>query len=195
MRIALRLALTLTLAALTRLTLPAHDHVEIGLSPAEPARLALLGPAFQLALHVPRGEPFGAFLPRVPGGGYATELSFGAEGNAIKFAAGSLPRVELVSFAGPTGAHFSFWEVGATTPTWTRPVGRSATATDRPSFAVHEDATGYGHIHGRAFTLDEPGVYQIVFRAVDAAFAPRAPSATYPITFHAQPPPQLSLHL
>lgn len=36
----------------------AHDHIEVGVDPRDPHRLGLDGPAYQLALYVPRGEPF-----------------------------------------------------------------------------------------------------------------------------------------
>jgi hypothetical protein len=185
----LRLAfalLTLGLAA----TLRAHDHVEVGLDPAVPARLALAGPAAQLALHVPRGEPFSAYLPLFPGGAYATELTFSAEGNTLELAPDALPRVELVSVTGPAGASLSFWEPGATTPTWSRPTGWTAAEGERPSLAVYEDATGYGHIHGRAFSVDAAGVYQVVFRALDET-ARHAPSLEKTVVFTALDAPQL----
>ena len=189
----LRLALLLLLAP-GPAPLRAHDHIEIGLDPADGTRLALSGPAVQIALYVPRGEPFSGYLPQFPGGAYADELTFSAEGNSLDFAEGSLPRAELVSVSGPAGAHFSFWEVGATTPTWTRPAGWVAGESDRPSLPAYEDSTGYGHIHGRAFTVDLPGAYEIVFRAVDAASL-RVPSAGKTIAFTALPTPQLSLRL
>ena len=174
--------------------LRAHDHIEIGLDPADDTRLALSGPGVQLALFVPKGEPFSAYLPQFPGGVYADELTFSAEGNTLDFPEGSLPRAELVSVNGPAGAHFSFWEAGATSPTWTRPAGWTASGADRPSLAAYEDATGHGHIHGRAFSVDLPGSYEIVFRAVDAASL-RAPGANKTIVFNALPAPQLSIHL
>jgi hypothetical protein len=175
--------------------LAAHDHIEVGLAPLNPAQLALSGPSTQLALYVPLGEPFSAYLPQFPGQAYADELSFSAEGNVLDFAVGSLARIELLAVTGPSGAQFSFWEVAAIRPTCTRTSGWSATATDRPSFAVYEDATGYGHRHGRAFSMDRPGTYQITFRAVDDALVPRAPSVPLTVTFHALLTPPLSLQL
>ncbi len=184
----------LSLLALCPLRLCAHDHIEIGLDPADAARLALSGPGVQVALYVPRGEPFSAYLPQFPGGVYADELTFSAEGNSLDFAEGSLPRAELLAVSGPAGAHFSFWEVGATSPGWTRPTGWVAGEADRPSLPAYEDPTGYGHIHGRAFSVDQPGSYEIVFRAVDAASL-RAPSANKTVVFTALLTPQLSIRL
>jgi hypothetical protein len=173
-----------------------HDHVEVGENPANPSQLLLGGPAYQLALHVPRGEPFSGYLPDFPGGCFATELTFttevNAEVNALNFAEGSLARVELVAVSGPAGGAFSFWESGAATATWTRPTGWSSNGADQPSLVVYEDQTGYGHVHGRAFSMDRPGTYQVSFRAIDEA-GQRAPSAIKTITFQAQEPPALSL--
>ncbi len=179
---------------LAALCVRAHDHIEVGEDPQDASRLGLAGPAFQLLLHVPKGEPFSGFLPLFPGGFYATELTFSSAENELDFAAGALPRVELVSVAGPVGASLGFWEVGATAPTFSRPTGWAAPEGDRPSFAVYEDASGYGHLHGRAFTVDQPGDYQIVFRAIDdnSAFAPSLPET---VTFRAQPAPQLAIRI
>ena len=175
--------------------LRAHDHIEVGIDPDVPGRLGLSGPGYQLALYVPKGEPFSFYLPQFPGGYYPAELTFSAEGDVLDFATGSLPQIELVSLtSGPEGAHFSFWEVGATTPTWTRPVGWAAADGDRPSIVVYEDGTGYGHIHGRAFTVDKPGLYQVVFRAVDNASA-RTASLPKNVTFEALLTPQLSIKI
>ncbi|MFZ4483371.1 MAG: hypothetical protein ACOYOL_05250 [Chthoniobacterales bacterium] len=171
----------------------AHEHIEVGQNPADASQLFLDGPAYQLALHVPRGEPFSGYLPDFPGGCFAVELTFTTEVNALDFAAGSLARVELVAVIGPPGAGFSFWEVGAAAATWTRPTGWTAGGADRPSLQVYEDLTGYGHVHGRAFSVDRAGTYLISFRAVDDASPPKSASPIKTITFVAQEPPALSL--
>lgn len=179
---------------LATLCVHAHDHIEVGEDPQDESRLGLGGPAFQLLLHVPKGEPFSGFLPLFPGGFFATELTFSSGENELDFAAGALPRVELVAVVGPGGASLAFWEVGSTAPTFARPTGWSAAEGDRPSFAVYEDASGYGHLHGRAFTVDQPGDYQVVFRAIDetSAFAPSAPKI---VTLRAQTAPQLAIQI
>ena len=184
----------LLFAAIPRLL--AHDHIEVGLDPADESRLAMAGPSVQLALYVPPGEPFSGYMPQFPGGYYADELTFSSEGAALDFPAGSLPKVEVVSVAGPAGGRFSFWEAGASAPTWTRGVGWSATDEDKPSITVYQDATGYGHVHGRAFTVDRPGTYTVVFRAVDVtASSPRSPSAAKTVAFNALATPQLSIRI
>lgn len=180
-------------ALLLAATLPvaAHDHIEVGQNPADPGQFYLDGPAFQLALFVPRGEPFSSYAPDFPGGCFATELTFTTDVNALDFADGSLARVELVAVSGPAGGSFSFWEPGTTAPAWTRPSGWTASG-DAPSLVVYEDGTGYGHIHGRAFSMDRPGTYQVSFRALDDA-AQRTPSPVKTVTFIAQAPPALTL--
>ncbi|MFY8216928.1 MAG: hypothetical protein ACOVMP_10065, partial [Chthoniobacterales bacterium] len=170
----------------------AHDHIDVGENPSNPNQLFLSGPTAQLALLVPAGEPFSFYLPEFPGGCYANELTFTTEVNGIPFATGSLPRVEILSITGPSGGTFAFWEIGAIAPTWTRDVSWESSGSDRPGFVVYEDGTGYGHIHGRAFSVNKAGTYQVTFRAVDDANV-RLPSAPIALTFEALDPPQLSI--
>lgn len=170
----------------------AHDHVEVGEDPADSARLGLDGPGFQLALYVPPGEPFSGYLPSFPGGWHASELTFSAEVNALEPAQGADPHIELVSVDGPPGASFAFWDVGATAPTWARPTSWTNAPGDIPSFPVI--LGGDNHVHGRAFTLDTPGDYTVVFRAVDMASV-FLPSAIKTITFTALSPPPLAIHI
>ena len=54
------------------------------------------------------------------------------------------------------------------------------------------DFNGDGHAHGRAFTMDRPGNYTVVLRAVDSAGLFSA-SANYTVALRAQQPPQLSI--
>ena len=165
----------------------AHDHVEVGVDPRDPHRLGLDGPAYQLALYVPRGEPFSGYLPDFPGGWHACELTFTTETNALDPAAGAEPQMEIVSVTGPSGGSFAFWEVGATAPTWWRAAGWSG--ADEVFPVILEGET---HAHGRAFTMDRPGTYTVTFRAVDAA-GKLTPSADKTIAFTAQQPPKLSI--
>jgi hypothetical protein len=170
----------------------AHDHVEVGQSPQNPSQLGLDGPSYQIALLVPQYEPFSGYAPDFPGGYFACELTFTTEVNALNPAEGSDPVIELVSVTGPAGAFFSFWESGSTIPTWSRSSGWNQTETDRPAFPVILGAET--HAHGRIFTTDQPGDYQIVFRAQDknSLFLP---STNFTLTFHAQLPPPLSIQL
>jgi hypothetical protein len=168
----------------------AHDHVEVGQSPQNPSQLGLDGPGYQLAVFVPQGEPFSGYAPNFPGGYFADELTFTTEVSALFLADGSDPVIELVSMAGPAGAFFSFWESGATTPTWSRSSGWSQTELDRPSFPVIMG--GETHAHGRIFTVDRPGDYQIVFRTRDKNNL-FSPSRDFSMTFQAQHPHPLSI--
>lgn len=165
----------------------AHDHVNVGLDPGNPQRLYLLGPRDQEqeSLYVPRGEPFSYWMPQFPGGWFASELTF-TTGLAAD------PWIEIVSVTGPAGGSFSFWDVDASSSTWTRPAGWTQTVTDRPSFSVI--LNGDNHAHGRAFTMDRPGTYSVTFRAVDADGV-LTPSEEKIITFQALPPPRLSIRI
>jgi hypothetical protein len=170
----------------------AHDHVEVGQSSQNPNQLGLDGPAYQLALFVPQGEPFSGYAPNFPGGYFADELTFTTEVDALNPADGSDPVIELISVSGPVDGYLSFWESGTTTPTWSRPSGWKQTGIDRPSFSVIFG--GETHAHGRIFTADRPGDYQIVFRARDKRNL-FSPSTNFTMTFHAQLPPPLSIRL
>ena len=168
----------------------AHDHVEVGLSSSSGTQLAMDGPAYQLATYVPSQEFFSSDRPLVSIGAHFAELTFTTETNAIAPAAGADPRIEVVSVIGPQNATFSFWEVGSTTPTWTRATGWNSSESSAPSFLVIQN--GDNHLHGRAFSADKPGLYQVTFRAVDES-GNYSTSANLTITFNAQQPPQLSI--
>ena len=165
----------------------AHDHVDVGLdpNPSNPRRLYLLGPVFQEALYVPFGEPLSFYLPQFPGGWFACELTFTAEIEGD-------PWIEIMSVSGPTGGSFSFWEVEALEPTWSRTTGWTFGQGNTASFPVIY--LGWNHQHGRAFTMDQPGTYSVTFRAVDADGV-LTPSEEKIITFQALPPPRLSIRI
>jgi hypothetical protein len=194
MKLLLRLTRLLVMGAAATIHLAAHDHIEVGIDPADESRLGFSGPGYQLALYVPPNEPFSAYLPQFPGGAYPAELAFAAEGNSLDLATGALPKVELVSVTGPVDAQFSFWEVGATAPTWTRPSGWEASGTDRPAIVVYQDSSGQGHIHGRTFSVNKPGTYRVIFRAVDAA-GRYASSLPKTVTFNVLATPQLTIRI
>ena len=163
----------------------AHEHVDVGLDPSNPRRLYLLGPVFQEALYVPFGEPLSFYLPQFPGGWFACELTF-----ATDLAAD--PWIEIVSVTGPAGGSFSFWEVGALQPTWSRTTGWILGQANAAAFPVIY--FGENHQHGRAFTMDQPGPYSVTFRATNAE-AGLAASQEKTIIFQALPPPRLSIRI
>lgn len=168
----------------------AHDHVEVGRDSGNAARLGLDGPGFQLACYVPVGEFFSGYLPEFPGGWHASELTFTTETNALDLADGADARIEVVSVSGPAGGDFAFWEVGALVPTWSRSAGWNSGQGNVPSFPVVFN--GDTHAHGRAFTMDKPGDYTVIFRAVDSSGS-YAASANLTIVIRAQQPPQLEI--
>jgi hypothetical protein len=170
--------------------LSAHDHVEVGKPTQNATQLAMFGPDVQVAVYVPCGESFSGYMPIFPGGHHAVELTFSAEANALWPATNANPRIEIVSVTGPAGGSFSFWELNAIQPAWTRATGWSSVQGNVPSFLVVVD--GDGHVHGRCFTMDKPGTYTVTFRAVATAGG-FTPSANKSITFRAQQPPQLSI--
>jgi hypothetical protein len=169
-----------------------HGHLEIGLASGD--HLAVAGNFSQTATYFPLGEAPSTFLPVFPGGAFASELTFRSDGDALGLPTPGRIRAEILAVTGPAGGAFSFWEANASSPTVTRSTGWTATPTDTPSFAVSEDGTGYGHIHGRVFTLSKAGTYQVTFRAVDATGG-FAPSAPFVVTFTAIEPPQLGVRV
>lgn len=83
-------------------------------------------------------------------------------------APGSLIYAELTAVNGPTGGEFAFWDVGATSPTFSLATG--STGTNIWKLGQNDGAPGtdpFGHIHGRQFTATRPGIYIVTFRALD----------------------------
>lgn len=170
----------------------AHDHIETRRDPGDPGRLSVYGDFTQTATFFPLGEAPSFALENLPGGAYTSELTFSAFDNTTPPPNGALIRVDILSVAGPDGGNFSFWEAGATTPTWTRPSGWSATESDHPAVYASEDGSGYGHMHGRAFSMDREGTYEITFQAVDE-LGHYTTSPPFVVRFTAIEPPQLSV--
>lgn len=85
-------------------------------------------------------------------------------------APGAFIQMELQSVAGPEGGQFSFWESGATAPTFSIPSGQ--TAAHRFNLSEGDGAPGSdpgGHIHGRRWTATVPGIYKVRFRLLDVS--------------------------
>jgi len=167
-----------------------HDHVEVGQSPQNPNQLGLDGPKIEYAVYVPRGEAFSGYATNFPGACFASELTFTTETDVLNPAIDANPDIELISVAGPIEGSFSFWEAGSVEPTWARPTGWSHRETDTPSFPVI--LNGNDHIHGRIFSTDRPGDYQVTFRATDKNSRLQR-SAEHTITFRAVKPPPLTI--
>jgi hypothetical protein len=155
-------------------------------------QLGMEGPAMQTAVFIPLREPFSSYLPNFPGGWHISELTFTTEADSLNPANSAEPQIELLSVSGPAGGSFAFWEVGATSPTWSRVAGWNSGQGGIPSFPVV--VNGDTHAHGRAFTMDRPGNYTVTFRAVDANGIFSA-SANHTIVFRAQQPPPLSISI
>ncbi len=171
----------------------AHEHIEIGFDNTR-SRLAAYGNTAQVVTYFPEGEAPSANLPLFPGGTFATVLTFSAF-DIIDTPPGNVfVRVRLLSVSGPSGGGFSFWEAGATVPTWTRPSGWSAVPDDQPSISVSEDSEGYGHIHGRVFGFTMAGEYDVTFQAVDA-LGNYAAGSPFVVRFTVIQAPQLTIRV
>ena len=167
-----------------------HDHVEIGVNPGNTNQLGIFSPSLQWAVYVPSREAFSGYATNFPGGCFASELTSTTETEVLNPAPKADPEIELVSVIGPNEGSFSFWEAESIEPTWTRPTGWIRTETDKPSFPVILD--GYPHAHGRIFSANRPGDYQITFRAKDKNSIFQS-STNHTITFRAVKPPPLSI--
>ena len=89
-------------------------------------------------------------------------------------APGSFLEARITSVAGPAGGYFSFWEEGATVPTFSYASGTTgATATfalsDAGNGAGTAGADPFGHLHGRTFTVSAPGDYTVGFSLTDTS--------------------------
>ena len=180
----------------------AHDHVYIGCERNDSSKLAFDGPSMQTAPYLPKGEKFDPqYAPNWPGGYFVTELTFTTEIDVSTigqipysaFVLGASPQVELISVSGPLGGTVSFWNFGASTPTWVRSTGWSSPdPSDRPCFTV---PTFGQHEHGRAFAVDVPGDYQLIFQITDQNNILTPCTGPYELTIHAVTPPPLSIRM
>ena len=180
----------------------AHDHVYIGCERNDSSKLAFDGPSMQTAPYLPKGEKFDPkYAPNWPGGYFVTELTFTTEIDVLTigqipdsaFVLGASPQVELISVSGPLGGTVSFWNFGASTPTWVRSTGWSSPdPSDRPCFTV---PTFGQHEHGRAFAVDVPGDYQLIFQITDQNNILTPCTRPYELTIRAVTPPPLSIRM
>lgn len=113
--------------------------------------------------------------------------------------------MEILSVDGPAGAAFGFWEAGRSTVADT-PTRSFITGAPTGAFRFilsggidSADEDPQGHIHGRAWTADKPGIYQITMRLVDRSTSGpgggpwHAPGAPFVFRFEAGPDFQPSL--
>jgi len=180
----------------------AHDHVYIGCEWNDSSKLAFDGPSVQYAPYLPKGEKFDPqYASNWPGGYFVTELTFTTEIDISAltqipdsaFNLDASPQVELISVSGPPGGTITFWDFGASIPTWSRSTGWSSPGpSDRPCFPVPT----YGqHEHGRAFAADQPGDYQLIFQITDRNNVLSTCTRFYELTIHAVTPPPLSIRM
>jgi len=115
---------------------------------------------------------------------------------------GSFIQLRIVSVSGPTGGAFSWWEEGFdTAPTASFTVGltNGTYQFDLSEGANAVDSDPYGHIHGRTFGADLPGLYTLGIQLVDiSTFGPgggpiQTPSDLYYFNFYAVPEPSATL--
>lgn len=103
--------------------------------------------------------------------------------------------VEIVSVSGPAGSTFGFWEENSQVVTHAFAANQP---TGNPAFVISEgvDDAGedpQGHIHGRAWTADMPGDYQVGLRLLDLSTSGpgggpwHPPSQVYVYHFQAGP--------
>lgn len=108
---------------------------------------------------------------------------------------GSWIWAEIVSVSGPEGATFGFWEENSKAATYSMAANEP---TGNPRFVLSEgiDDVGddpQGHIHGRAWSADKAGDYQIGIRLIDLSTSGpdggpwHAPSPVYVFQFSAGP--------
>lgn len=91
-------------------------------------------------------------------------------------AAGARIGLKIIAVAGPSGGHWSFWETAGN-----EEYGSSITfsyasgTTNGTNIIILSENNGqagadpYGHIHGRAFTADVPGLYTVWTQLVDVS--------------------------
>jgi hypothetical protein len=195
-------------ALATTSSLQAHDHLEAGTYSTIPGGpLAFIndadygadsGFAFNLGAGDP-GSPYEGFY-------YMNDLVFAAQAATPDYGGpepaaaglGSQIFVQLLQVQGPAGSHLGFWEtvqdeVDSTNLTWTVPIpltgGTNLIQVTQSSDSPTADP--YGHLHGRIYSVDQPGFYVTTWRFVDLSTngpgggPVQAPSAPFDLYFQA----------
>jgi len=91
-------------------------------------------------------------------------------------ALGAHIQAQLLSVEGPPGASLGFWEttqdgVDSTNRTWSVPVPY-ANGTNLIYVSENDGSPGsdpYGHLHGRIYSVTQPGLYKVTWRFVDTS--------------------------
>lgn len=115
-------------------------------------------------------------------------------------APGTYIQVKLLSVEGPAGASFGFWEtlgqgpdgegVDGTNLTWSVPVPyhNGTNLINVSESDGSPDSDPYGHLHGRLYSVTQPGFYKATWQFVDTSTngpgggpvdLPSAPFSTY----------------
>ncbi len=200
--------IALALALATTPSLQAHDHLEAGTFSTIPGGpLALIndadygadyGFAFNLGAGDP-GSPYEGFY-------YMNDLVFVAQAATPDYGGpepdaaglGTVVFAQLLGIKGPAGSHLQFWEttqdgVDSTNLTWTVPIPLTGgtnliQVTQTPPSPTSDP---YGHLHGRIYSVDQPGFYVTTWRFVDLSTngpgggPVQAPSAPFDLFFQA----------
>jgi len=91
-------------------------------------------------------------------------------------APGTFVQIKLLSIEGPSGATFGFWEtdqdgLDSTNLTWSLPVpfhnGTNLIHVSESDGSPGSDP--YGHLHGRIYSFDKPGLYKVTWQFVDTS--------------------------
>ena len=164
----------------------AHEHLAAGANSTTPGSPLIFVNTADYATNSGYVFNLGADAPGSPYDGwyYTADLVFaalaatpnygGPEAQAASL--GSHIEIVLETFSGPPGATLGFWEtqqngVDSTNLTWTIPVGL---ANGTNHIVVSETdgsstADPYGHIHGRIYSVNIPGLYTVGFRYADTS--------------------------
>jgi hypothetical protein len=164
----------------------AHEHLDAGANSTTPGSPLIFVNAGDYATNSDYIFGLDAGGPGSPYAGwyYTSDLVFealaatpdygGPEAQAA--ALGAHIEIVLESVDGPPGATLGFWEtqqngVDSTNLSWTVPVGLT-NGTNRIVVSETDGSPGsdpYGHIHGRIYSVDKPGLYVVGFRFVDTS--------------------------
>lgn len=199
---------TATILALTAICLPvqAHDHMPAAATSSDPGATLEYDP-FATDYTTNSGFVFsmttGTTNDPYLGYYYTSDQVFIAlaatannGGPEVGHAApGTFVQVKLLSVQGPAGASFGFWEtaqdgVDATNLTWSVPVpyqnGTNLIYVSQSDGSPGSDP--YGHLHGRIYSVTQPGLYIATWQFVDTSTngpgggpvdLPSAPFSTY----------------